>query len=134
MCMIARLVSRRYLHAFGGVLLSLVVSPPSAVPVGADPIKCFVTGTADSQRRHCSDFSAPKRLAVGEKFTAEGRERTIAVVQAFKHSRDYPMLGIRAGGWSCAASEDAAQIPAEDGRQSKAGTWLYVQFCQPEGA
>ena len=132
--MFARLVSGRYLYAFGGALLTLVVSPPSAVPVGAAPMKCFVRAATDGQRRQCNQFSPPKRLAVGEKFKAEGTERTIAAVQAFKHSRDYPMLGIRAGGWSCAASEDAAQIPAEDGRQAKAGTWLYVQFCQPQGA
>jgi hypothetical protein len=132
--MLARPAAGTYVFAFGGAVLASIVSPPSAVPLGAEPIKCFVTAATDGQRRECRDFSPPRRLAVGEKFTAESSERTIAVVQAFKHSRDYPMLGIRAGGWSCAASENAAQIPTEDGRQSKAGTWLYVRFCQPEGA
>jgi len=72
----------------------------------------------------------PPKVAVGEKFVAEGKSRQIGVIQAHQAADDMPTYGIKKGDWICVAAETLEDIPVD---QSRDRTWLRGSpKCQPD--
>ena len=77
----------------------------------------------------CAGFTPPPKVAVGEKFVAEGKSRQIGVIQAHQAEDDMPNYGIKKGDWICVAAETLEDIPVD---QSRDRTWLRIPKCQPD--
>ena len=81
----------------------------------------------------CSGFTAPSKLAVGEAFIANGKTRTIAVIEATQMEKDYKddKIDIKKGEWYCVAGETVADLDIE---HNKNALWLYIPKCEPISA
>jgi hypothetical protein len=81
----------------------------------------------------CSGFTPPSKLAVGESFVANGKTRTIAVIEATQMEKDYKddKIETKKGEWYCVAGETVADLDIE---HNKNALWLYVPKCEPISA
>ena len=72
----------------------------------------------------------PPKVAVGEKFVAEGKSRQIGVIRAHQAADDMPDYGIKKSDWEIyVAAETLEDIPTD---QSRDRTWLRIPKCQPD--
>ena len=78
----------------------------------------------------CDNFVPPRQVRIGETFQANGKTKTINVIQADRVSKDLPTLGLKAGDVTCTAAESAANIPSGSGKREHTGTWLYIAKCK----
>ena len=81
----------------------------------------------------CESFTSPPKVALGERFTANGDERQIGVIVATQAEEDMHENGldIRKGEWTCVAAETLENIPSDE-NQSQNLTWLFIPRCQTE--
>ena len=75
----------------------------------------------------CDTFIPPSNLAVGEKFTANGKERTIGFIQAIQADKDWKELGMKKGEWFCSAGETKDDLDPEHNDEA---LWLFIKKCQ----
>jgi hypothetical protein len=80
----------------------------------------------------CDDYRAPRQVRVGETFLANGAKKTINVVVATRHDDDFPAIGVKAGDWTCTATESLADLPGHSEKKDHTGTWLYLAKCRPQ--
>jgi hypothetical protein len=61
----------------------------------------------------CETFTPPAKVALGERFTANGKERKIGVIVATQAEEDVIENGldIRKGDWTCVAAESIGRNP-----------------------
>jgi len=82
--------------------------------------------------KNCENFVPPARVAINEKFSAEGREYTIRYIDAFQVDRDTEnaQLGIRLrkGQWMCSASQEKKDL---GGKNKGSSLWLSLMDCAP---
>jgi hypothetical protein len=78
----------------------------------------------------CANYTPPRQVRVGETFQANGKTKTINVIQAHRIEKDMPTLKLKAGDWTCAAAESERDIPSGSGNEHT-GTWLYIAKCRP---
>ena len=76
----------------------------------------------------CEGFTLPPKVAIGEKFTAEGKTRQIGVIRAAQSEKDLAQ-GVKKGDWICVAAETLEDIPVDKSRDR---TWLTILKCQPD--
>lgn len=78
----------------------------------------------------CDGFIQPSRIAIGERFAAEGKDRTIGVIRATQAEKDIKASGIdiKKGEWTCIAAETKEDLDLEHNNHA---LWLYVRKCQP---
>jgi len=67
-------------------------------------------------------------VAVGEKFSVDGKTRQIGIIRAAQVEKDL-VAGTNKGDWICVAAETLDDIPAD---QSRDRTWLTIIKCQPD--
>lgn len=79
--------------------------------------------------QRCAEFTPPPKVAIGEKFVADGKSRQIGVIRAHQAEEDMPDYGIKKGDWICVAAETLEDIPVD---QSRDRTWLRIPKCQPD--
>jgi hypothetical protein len=77
----------------------------------------------------CNGFIAPKKIAIGETFAADGKDREIKVIVATEAERDMKGYGldIRKGEWTCIAGETKRDLDLEKNNNAR---WLYVPNCK----
>jgi hypothetical protein len=78
----------------------------------------------------CDTFTGPAKVAIGEKFTANGKIRTVKFILATQADEDMigDGLNIKKGQWSCMVAESTNDLDLEgDGNK----LWLYIADCQP---
>jgi len=98
-------------------------------------VKCLAhtSGWTANSTGPCHTFTPPAKLAVGERFVADGNERQIGVIVASQAEQD--MLGygmdILKGEWTCVAAETLEDIPS-DANQDENLTWLFIRKCQSD--
>jgi hypothetical protein len=90
-------------------------------------LDCMHTKSMASQP--CDGFTPPPKVAVGEKFIADGKTREIGVIRAHQAEDDMQAYGIKKGEWICVAAETLEDIPVD---QSRDRTWLGIPKCQPD--
>jgi hypothetical protein len=78
----------------------------------------------------CDGYTPPLKVAVGESFSADGKKRTIGVIQATQMDKDFKDTGIdiKKGEWFCVAAETDADLDVE---HNSSALWLYIPKCQP---
>ena len=78
----------------------------------------------------CDGFTPPPKVAEGEKFVANGKERIISVIRATQADHDLKGYGIdiKQGEWFCVAGETQADLDME---HNSSALWLYIPKCQP---
>ena len=83
----------------------------------------------------CKDFVAPSEVSVGAKFTANGKERVIGVIQANFANEDIPDYGdgpIKKGEWWCIAGETESDLDLDSGSDHIGSTlFLTIMKCKP---
>jgi len=67
----------------------------------------------------CEGFTPPAKVALGEKFSADGKNRKIGIIRAAQVEGD----------WICVAAETLEDIPMDKGRDR---TWLAILKCKPD--
>ncbi|MFZ3238239.1 MAG: hypothetical protein WA417_16055 [Stellaceae bacterium] len=78
----------------------------------------------------CDSFTPPRKIAIGESFAANGKKRTIGVIQAMQADGDLKEngLNLEKGDWICVAGETDADLDLE---HNTSALWLLVPHCQP---
>jgi hypothetical protein len=76
----------------------------------------------------CEGFTPPRKLAVGELFSADGKTRQIKIIRAAQVENDFAQ-NVKKGEWICVAAETLADIPVDESRDR---TWLTILKCQPD--
>ena len=78
----------------------------------------------------CDSFAPPLKVAIGESFVANGKKRTIGVIQAMQAGSDLKENGLdlKKGDWVCVAGETDADLDLE---HNDSALWLFVPHCQP---
>ena len=117
-------------------LLAAATSPTAAQDVQVQSVvaidgkvSCFSQlGGGIGATRPCEGFTPPPKVAVGEKFSADGKTRQIGVILAHQVEKDVAE-GIRKGDWICGAAETLEDIPMDKSRNR---TWLSIFKCQPD--
>ena len=79
----------------------------------------------------CTDFIAPKKIAVGQTFSERGVVHTISIIVATQMDKDFTTYGmnLKRGDWYCSAAESSGDLDM-NGSQSRR-TWLYIPHCKP---
>ena len=67
----------------------------------------------------CEGFTPPAKVALGETFSADGKNRKIGIIRAAQVEGD----------WICVAAETLEDIPVD---RSRDRTWLTINKCQPD--
>jgi hypothetical protein len=67
----------------------------------------------------CEGFTPPAKVALGETFSADGKNRKIGIIRAAQVEGD----------WICVAAETLEDIPMDKGRDR---TWLAIVKCKPD--
>ena len=89
----------------------------------------------------CAEFTPPPKVAVGEKFFADGKTREIGVIRAHQAEDDMQAYGIKKGDWICVAAETLEDIPVDQSRDRIPRSlhrtpfpkyWLRIPKCQPD--
>jgi hypothetical protein len=72
------------------------------------------------------------KVALGERFGVDGKERQIGVIVASQAEEDMLTNGldIRKGEWTYVATENLEDIPS-DKNEDENLTWLFIRKCQP---
>ena len=70
----------------------------------------------------------PPKVALGEKFSADGKTRQIGIIRAAQDEKDMAQ-GMKKGDWICVAAETLEDIPVDKSRDR---TWLAILKCQPD--
>lgn len=83
----------------------------------------------------CEAYTPPEKIALGQRFAANGKEHQIGVIVASKVEKDMLDYGIdiRKGDWICLAAENLENIPS-DKNQDENLIWLFIRKCQPNDA
>jgi len=78
----------------------------------------------------CDSFTLPSKIAVGEKFIANGKERTIGFIRAIQADKDWKDYGMnmKKGEWACGAAETMDDLNQEHNDEA---LWLVIEKCQP---
>jgi hypothetical protein len=63
--------------------------------------------------RPCDGFTPPPKVAIGEKFIADGKTRQIGVILANEAEKDMQAYGLKKGEWICVAAETLEDIPVD---------------------
>ena len=127
-------------------LLAIAAITPSASLIAEDfrvksaaaldgKVQCFAHTSewVTASTGPCESFTSPPKVALGERFTANGNERQIGVIVATQAEEDMHENGldVRKGEWTCVAAETLENIPSDE-NQSQNLTWLFIPRCQPE--
>ena len=116
-------------------LLAAATSPTAAQEVQVQSVVAIdgkvacvqmKTGGATSP---CEGFTPPSKVAVGEKFSADGKTRQIGIIRAVQVEKDDTAQGIKNGDWICVAAETSEDIPVDKSRDR---TWLAILKCEPD--
>lgn len=79
----------------------------------------------------CESFIPPKQVALGESFSANGKNLRINVINATKYTAETAkLIGANPALWYCVAADNEGDLPKSDSKGLK-GTWLYIKNCQP---
>ena len=79
----------------------------------------------------CESFIPPKQVAIGEYFSANGKNLRINVIKATKYTAETAkLIGANPALWYCVAADNEGDLPKSDSKGLK-GTWLYIKNCQP---
>jgi hypothetical protein len=78
----------------------------------------------------CDGYTAPSKVEVGLSFFANGKKRTIGVIQATQMDEDFRggVIDLKKGDWYCVAGETEADLDFE---HSANALWLFVPKCEP---
>jgi len=78
----------------------------------------------------CDGYTPPSNVEVGQSFIANGKKRTIGVIQATQMDKDFrsDAINIKKGEWYCVAAETEADLDVE---HSSSALWLFVPKCEP---
>ena len=101
-------------------LLAAATSPTAAQDVQVQSVVA-IDGKVDCVQMKtgathpCEGFTPPPKVAVGEKFSAEGNTRQIGIIRAARSDKDY-LTGIKKGDWICVAAETLEDIPVDQSR------------------
>jgi hypothetical protein len=89
----------------------------------------FYNGWLTTTTGPCADFKPPPRVALGEKFSENGKIHEIKVIIATQVEDDYNdgKLSIRRGEWFCAAAESLEDLGDRQNRR----IWLFISKCAP---
>ena len=128
-------------------LLAIAAITPSASLIAEDfrvksaaaldgKVQCFAH-TSDwvtASTGPCDSFTSPPKVALGERFTANGDERQIGVIVATQAEEDMHENGldIRKGEWTCVAAENSRKHSLGRKPKSKFNMALHSQV--PAGA
>lgn len=77
----------------------------------------------------CAGFAAPGRFALGATFAADGKERTIRVIQAHQALQDLNAYGsdTKKGEWYCVGGETDFDL---DQAHNDHALWLFIPRCE----
>src|SRR5262245_61187343 len=99
------------------------------VPAGVSEVQCrsYANWWITAGTGPCTDFIAPQKIQVGQRFSERGVTHTIRIIVATRVEKDDALSGMRAGDWFCLAGEVAADVDSK----SSAGrrTWLLIDQC-----
>jgi hypothetical protein len=78
----------------------------------------------------CDGYTPPSKVGVGQSFVANGKKRTIGVIQATQMDKDFKTdaIDIKKGDWYCVAAETEADLDLE---HNASALWLFVPKCEP---
>ena len=78
----------------------------------------------------CDGYTAPSKVEVGLSFVANGKKRTIGVIQATQMDEDFRggVIDLKKGDWYCVAGETEADL---DFSHNASALWLFVPKCEP---
>ena len=114
-------------------LLAAATSPTAAQDLPTQSVVA-IDGKVDCLQikagatRPCEGFTPPPQVALGEKFTADGKTRQIGIIRAAQNEKDMAQ-GMKKGDWICIAAETLEDIPVDKSRDR---TWLAILKCQPD--
>jgi len=106
-------------------LIAAATSPSAAQEVQVQSVVAIDGKTACVQMktggatRPCEGFTPPRKVAVGETFSSDGKTRQIGIIRAAQVK----------GEWICVAAETSEDIPVDKSRDR---TWLSILKCQPD--
>lgn len=77
----------------------------------------------------CNSFVPPAKVAVGERFSANGKQRVIGLIRVTQADKDIKGYGldIKRGEMTCIAGETPADLDIE---RNDSALWLYIPKCQ----
>jgi hypothetical protein len=78
----------------------------------------------------CDGYTPPSNVEVGQSFVADGKGRTIGVIQATQMDEDFRggAIDLKKGDWYCVAGETDADLDFEHNANA---LWLFVPKCEP---
>jgi hypothetical protein len=78
----------------------------------------------------CDGYTPPSKVEVGQSFVANGKKRTIGVIQATQMDKDFrgDVINLKKGDWYCVAGETEADLDLE---HNASALWLFVPKCEP---
>ena len=99
----------------------------------SDHIECMYNknGIISREFGACKSFSPPQTIAVGEKFSANGKTITIGAIEGIHADKDMPNYGsgpTRKGQWFCSAAKNKNIL---DQAPRPNGVWLIINPCLP---
>jgi hypothetical protein len=98
----------------------------------AGEVKClaFDDGWFFSTTGPCTDFQAPRAIALGQAFSEGGKTHVIHRIVATQVEQDYEYQGwsIKRGQWICVAAESPDDWPDMKKDHKR---WLYIPQCIP---
>jgi hypothetical protein len=78
----------------------------------------------------CDCYTPPSTVELGQSFVANGKKRTIGVIQATQMDKDFRggAIDLKTGDWYCVAGETEADLDFE---HNASALWLFVPKCEP---
>jgi hypothetical protein len=99
-----------------------------------DVVACFIdraTPAGAITTDPCPNFRAPRMVAVGQDFSADGKRHVIGAIVAIEAEKTFWIANwlVQKGQPYCLAGESASDLASD--RRPAPRVWLYVPYCVP---